>query len=172
MGEADRTIWLVGMMGAGKSAVGRSLALRLQRPFADLDREIEREAGRQVAEIFDREGEQGFRERERKAVADWAARGAVVALGGGAIAQPGAAARLAESGTVVYLKAMPETLLQRLGDARTRPLLRGLDADARLATLRRLLDERRVAYESASVVVETDGMILAEVVAAVAGELA
>ncbi len=171
MGDPNGTIWLVGMMGAGKSTVGRALARRLRRPFSDLDREIEREAGCKVAEIFEREGESGFRARERRAIAEQAGRAAVVALGGGAIAQPGAAERLAASGTVVYLKATPETLLERIGEARTRPLLRDLDGEERLSEIRRLLEERRAAYESATVVVETDGRGVATLAAAVAGEL-
>lgn len=160
------------MMGAGKSAVGRALAAQLGVPFVDSDVEIERAAGRPIAAIFEREGEARFRERERAVVDKLAGRAAVVALGGGAIAQPGAAQRLAASGTVVYLKAAPETLLARVGAARTRPLLHGLDDAGRLAEIRRLLDERGAAYESAGIVVQTEDRDVAAVAAAVAEELA
>jgi len=150
-------IWLVGMMGAGKSSVGPLLARSLQRRFVDSDREIERTAGMAVAEIFAVEGERGFRERER-ALVDTLSRAAdVVALGGGAIAQPGAAERLAAAGTIVYLKASPEELLRRLGDCSNRPLLGGLEPAARRAKLERLLAERASAYETAAIAVDTEG---------------
>ena len=162
------TVWLVGMMGAGKSAVGAALARRLGTGFVDTDREVEAGAGAPVAEIFAREGEAGFRARERAAWERLAGKPVVAALGGGAIAEPGAAARLAESGTVVYLRARPETLLARLGDAAARPLLGGLDAEARAARLAELLATRRTAYESAAVVVDTDGLDVESAAARVA----
>jgi shikimate kinase len=145
------------MMGSGKSEVGVRLAARLERRFVDTDAEIERAAGASVAAIFEREGERGFRDRERAAIDACAGLAVVVALGGGAIAQPGARERLTGSGTVVYLRTRPETLLERLGDAETRPLLRGLAPVARRARLTALLEERRSAYESAALVVDTDG---------------
>jgi shikimate kinase len=144
------------MMGAGKSSVGRQLAARLGRPFVDTDLEVERGAGASVAEIFAREGEAGFRARERAAVAAIAGSRAVVSLGGGAIAQPGAADALAASGTIVYLRARPETLVRRVGVGEERPLLRGLDMAARLAKLRDLLAARAEHYERAAVVIDTD----------------
>jgi len=82
-------IWLVGMMGAGKSAVGPLLASSLGRRFVDTDVEIERSAGMAVSQIFSVEGERAFRDRERQLIEDLSGGGDVVALGGGAIAQPG-----------------------------------------------------------------------------------
>jgi shikimate kinase len=154
----DGTLWLVGMMGAGKSAVGALVAARLGRPLVDLDRAIERAAGRGIPEIFAAEGEAGFRKREREALEAVAGRGAVVALGGGAAAQPGAVERLLETGTLVYLRARPETLAARVGDDDARPLLAGLDAAGRLATLRRLLGERERFYLKATLVLDTDAL--------------
>jgi 3-dehydroquinate synthase len=151
-----RTIWLVGMMGAGKSTLGPALARALGRDFVDLDAEIERAAGRSIAELFASEGEPAFRVREREAQQSVAARGAVVALGGGAVAQPGAPARLAASGTLVYLRARPETLLARIGDAQGRPLLAGLPPGQRLARIEALLAERKPSYEAASIAIDTD----------------
>jgi 3-dehydroquinate synthase len=151
-----RTIWLVGMMGAGKSTLGPALARALRREFVDADAEIERRAGRAVAELFASEGEPAFRARERAAQDELCGSGAVVALGGGAIAQPGAAERLAASGTVVYLRARPETLLARLGDAAARPLLAGLAPAARRGRLEALLAERKPAYETARIALDTD----------------
>jgi shikimate kinase len=152
------TLWLVGMMGAGKSAVGAALAARLERPFVDLDRAIERAAGRSIPEIFAAEGEAGFRKREREALEGVAGQRVVVALGGGAAAQPGAVERLLETGALVYLRARPETLAGRIGAEAGRPLLAGLDAAGRLAKLRALLAERERFYLRAPVVVDTDAL--------------
>ncbi len=145
-------------MGAGKSEVGRRVALRLGRLFVDSDAEVEREAGARVAEIFAREGEAGFRARERRAVAEAGRRAAVVSLGGGAMAQPGAADQLVGSGTVVYLRARPETLAARIGADPERPLIAGLDAAGRLARIRELLAEREIHYLRAQIVIDTDDM--------------
>jgi shikimate kinase len=150
-------VWLVGMMGAGKSTVGARLARRLGRRFVDTDVEVERAAGCRVAEIFEREGEAAFRRREREAIEACAGEGAVVALGGGAISQPGARERLAQSGLVVYLRARPETLLARVGDAESRPLLRGRSRQGQRERLEELLAQRREAYETAAIVIDTDG---------------
>lgn len=162
-----RTVWLVGMMGVGKSAVGRRLAGQLGLPFVDTDLEVERDAGCSIRDLFAREGERAFRTRERAAIERCAGRAAVVALGGGAIAQRGAPVRLAETGTVVYLKAGLETLLVRVGEARGRPLLGGLDEAGRRAELERLLGERAPHYEGAKVVVDTEGRDVAAVVMAI-----
>jgi shikimate kinase len=157
-------VWLVGMMGAGKSTVGPALAQRLGRAFVDSDAEIERRAGRRIAEIFASEGEGGFREHERAAIDSLSGSDSVVALGGGAIAERGAAERLRRAGVVVYLNARPDTLLGRLGDCATRPLLSDVAPERRLEKLREILRARRGAYESARVVVDTDGRSAAEVV--------
>jgi len=159
------------MMGAGKSTVGPALARRLGRRFVDSDAEIEREAGRSIPELFESEGEAAFRLRERAVIEALLGQGAVVALGGGAVAQPGIRELLARDGTLVYLRARPELLLDRLGDCRKRPLLAGLDREARLARLVALLGERREAYESAEVVVDTGPGPVDEVVAALAARL-
>jgi len=161
---AKGPIWLVGMMGAGKSAVGPRLARRLGRRFRDNDAEIEREAGASISEIFASEGEAAFRDRERRAIEDLLGSHQVVALGGGAIAQPGAADRLARAGTVVYLKAAPKTLLERLGDCSSRPLLSEVAPEERLAKLEVLLAERERAYASAAIGVDTDGQAIDAVV--------
>ena len=160
----QRPIWLVGMMGAGKSAVGPLLAQSLGRRFSDSDAEIERSAGMSVSEIFASEGERGFRDRERRVVEDLSGGADVVALGGGTIAQPGAATLLGRAGTVVYLKASASTLLGRLGDCSERPLLRGLTREERLAKLESLLAERASAYETAAIEVDTEGRTLEAVV--------
>jgi len=151
-----RPIWLVGMMGAGKSAVGPLLAGSLARRFVDTDVEIERFARMAVSEIFSAEGERAFRDRERQLIEDLSGGSDVVALGGGAIAQPGAAAFLGRTGSVVYLKASASSLLVRLGDCSERPLLHGLAPEGRLARLETLLAERASAYETAAIAVDTE----------------
>lgn len=165
------TIWLVGMMGAGKSSVGRLLAGRLGVPFVDADEEIERAAGGAVGEIFAREGEAGFRARERAAVQSLLGRGAVVALGGGALTSPEVRAAVNDEGVLVYLRASWDTLLARLGDCESRPLLADLVAGARGPRLRALLAERRAAYEAAAVIVDTDALTPEAAAEAVAAAL-
>jgi shikimate kinase len=159
------------MMGAGKSTIGPRLARRLGRRFIDTDSEVERAAGRGVAEIFEREGEPAFRRREREAIEACCGENAVVALGGGAIEPPGARERLASTGTVVYLRARPGTLLARLGDARNRPLLAGLSPAGQASRLAELLERRRAAYESASIVIDTDDLPPDSVVEALASRI-
>jgi shikimate kinase len=146
------------MMGAGKSTVGRALAARQGRRFVDADAEIERRAGARIPEIFASRGETGFRALEREVAGELAGRDAVVALGGGAIVQAGVREALAAAGPIVYLRARPETLLARVGDAGDRPLLAGLDDETRLARLRELLAERETAYAGADLCIDTDGM--------------
>jgi len=148
------------MMGAGKSSIGPRLARRLGRRFIDTDAEVERAVGSRVAEIFEREGEAAFRRHERAAIEACCGEAAVVALGGGAIAQPGAHERLASTGIVIYLRARPETLLARVADASSRPLLRGLEPAAQKDRLAELLEQRRSAYESAAIVIDTDELPL------------
>jgi len=164
-------LWLVGMMGAGKSAVGPRLAVRLGRRFVDSDSEIERRADATVAEIFESEGEEGFRARERSAVASLRHGADVVALGGGAAAQPGAADCLAATGTMIYLRARPATLLARIGRVESRPLLRDVAPDQREATLAALLERRRSAYERAAIAVDTDGLTVQGVVDRIVAQL-
>ena len=147
-------IFLVGMMGAGKSTVGPALAARLGRPFVDTDHEVERVAGTTISRIFEDEGEAGFRTRERAAIEAASREAAVVALGGGAIVQPGAADLLTERGTVVWLEADPRTILERIGDAESRPLLAGLDPAGQRAKLEGLLADRKPYYARAAIRVD------------------
>ena len=111
-------------MGAGKSASGRCWRVPWRGALCT-DVEIERSAGMTISEIFSAEGERAFRDR-RQLIEDLSGGSDVVALGGGAIAQPGADALLGRTGSVVYLKASPSSLLGRLGDCSERPLLHGL----------------------------------------------
>jgi shikimate kinase len=162
------------MMGAGKSRVGRALASLLGFDFVDTDALVEQAAGMKVAEIFAREGEAGFRQRERAALEGLPERRCVAALGGGAVVAPGNRALLRTKGRLVWLDARPETLAERVGDAEERPLLAGLDRAARVAKLAALAAERAPAYGEAELRVATDGRtvesICAELVRALAPE--
>lgn len=147
-------VFLVGLMGAGKTSVGRLLARRLGKTFFDCDHEIERVTGVKIAVIFDIEGEAGFRAREAKALAELVKRSEIVlATGGGAVLSATNRALLVENGVVVYLHAAVADLWRRTRHDKNRPLLR---SDDPLTRLRQLFDERDPLYrEVADVVVDT-----------------
>ena len=159
-------VYLIGPMGSGKTAVGRRLAVMLGKEFLDSDAEIERRCGVDIRFIFEKEGEARFRERERDVIADLTAlEGVVVATGGGAVLDPSNRARLASTGTVVYLEASVDTQLQRTRPSRNRPLL--MTGDPR-AVLERLMSIRRPLYEEiANVRVDTTGQRVKAVAASV-----
>jgi shikimate kinase len=149
---------LVGMMGAGKTTVARIVAARLDRPHVDTDGEVERIAGSSVSEIFSARGEAEFRALEARALADVLAGAvpAVISVGGGAVLDASSRAALRDGGTVVWLRARPETLARRVGRNADRPLLAGADGGP-AAALARIDDERRALYqEVASVVLDVD----------------
>jgi shikimate kinase len=150
----SRTVALVGMMGAGKSSVGRRLAARLNVPFKDADSEIEHAAGCPIPEIFDRYGEAAFRMGERKVIARLLTEPAhVLATGGGAFIDEATRERLKESAVTVWIKAPVDVLFARVKRRDNRPLLRGDDPRG---VLERLLAERTPIYELADVTVESD----------------
>ena len=143
-------------MGAGKSAVGRKLAALLDYRFFDSDALVEENTGVDVAFIFDKEGEAGFRRRESRALRALAAhRNVVVATGGGCVTVAANRELMAASGCVVYRAASPDQLYRRLRYSSNRPLLRTADPKA---TLRELIEARRGWYEElADLTVSTDG---------------
>lgn len=157
-------IFLVGPMGSGKSAVGRSLARLLRAPFYDSDAEVERRTGVDIPFIFDKEGEAGFREREREAIESLTVlRHIVLATGGGAILLPENRDRLSENGWVVYLKTSVAQQAERVKPSRQRPLLNGVDDAA--AKLRELMEVRDPLYSCiADLTIATDGRQIKAVV--------
>jgi len=159
----DGALLLIGMMGAGKTRVGRLLAERLGWTFIDTDQCIEQAAGCSVAELFAAHGESRFRELERGVLAELPQARAVVALGGGAIVPAENRALLRGKGRLVWLDARPETLAERVGDGTGRPLLAGLAAAERVARLRDLAEQRATVYRQAGLRVSTDLRTPAEV---------
>lgn len=164
-------VFLVGPMGSGKSAVGRQLATRLGLAFVDSDAEIEAATGVDIAYIFEKEGEAGFRLRERDVLDGLTARpGVLVATGGGAVLDPDTRARLRERGCVVYLRTSVNQQLARTRRSGHRPLLRTPDP---LGTLERLMQLRAPLYEDAAdLTVDTDGRKVKSVVDEIVRRLA
>ncbi len=143
------SIFLVGMMGAGKTSVGRVLARRLNKVFYDSDRVIEQRTGVKIPVIFEIEGEPGFRHRESAVLEELTALDDVVlATGGGAVLAQENRERLRTRGTVVYLRASVKDLLNRTRHDKNRPLLQTADPRARLAELYEMRDPlyREVAH--------------------------
>lgn len=150
----DKSIVLVGLMGAGKTCIGRRLATWLGLPFVDADSEIEAAAGCSIEEIFGRFGEQAFRDGERRVIARLLEEGPprVIATGGGAFVNPETRANVRRSGVSVWLKADLEVLLHRVSRRNNRPLLKGGN---KRETLEQLMDERHPFYAEADVTIET-----------------
>lgn len=159
---------LVGLPGCGKTTVGRAVAERVDRPFLDLDEEIERREGESIGQIFGERGEGYFRQLERQLTQELReCGGMIVSPGGGWVANPGLVSLLRPPGRLIYLKVRPETALARLGANRaSRPLLTRPDP---LAELKRLHVARRVGYESADWVVDTELNDLQRVIDEVSG---
>ncbi|MBA3519485.1 MAG: shikimate kinase [Rhizobiales bacterium] len=170
----DRCIVLIGMMGAGKTSIGRRLATVLHLPFVDADVEIERAANLSIPEIFSHYGEAHFREGERRVVARLLSSGpAVLATGGGAFICEETRARCREHGVTVWLKADVSVLLERVRKKGNRPLLEKPDPDG---VMRRLLAEREPVYALADIAVASrEGphhALVGEIIAALDAHLA
>lgn len=152
---AQRSLVLVGLMGAGKSTVGRRLSNALRLPFHDADQEIENAAGCTISDFFERYGEAAFREGERKVIARLL-KGPrhVLATGGGAFMDPSTRALIKSEGLSIWLRADISLLMERVMKRQTRPLLK--DGDPR-ATMERLMAERYPIYAEADVTVDSAG---------------
>lgn len=156
-------IFLVGMMGAGKTTLGRALAQRLRMPFVDTDRVMVERTGVPVATIFEIEGEDGFRRRESALLAEVAAcESQVIATGGGAVLADANRSLMRQRGTVIYLRAQVEALWERTRHDASRPLLKTPDPRATLAAL---LEKRDPLYrEVAHIIVDTGAQSAATLV--------
>jgi shikimate kinase len=170
----DKSIVMIGLMGCGKSAVGRRLAVRLGLPFVDADEEIEKAAGQSIEDIFTEHGEPYFREGERKVLARLMRSGPqVLATGGGAFMNADTRAAIADRGISVWLKAELPLLVRRVAKRNNRPLLKGGDPQA---VMQKLMDVRYPTYALADLTVESrdvpHDVIVAEIIERLAGPLA
>lgn len=155
----SKNIYLVGLMGAGKTTVGRQLAKRLGRKFYDSDHEIVERTGVPIPTIFEIEGEDGFRRREMQTIQELTAEsGVVVATGGGAVLRQENRLRLHDTGWVVYLDVPPLQLYERTKHDRNRPLLQVEDPLGRLESL---YTQRDPLYRETAHLVVNGGMLLA-----------
>lgn len=152
----SQNLFLIGPMGAGKSAVGRQLARLTHLDFVDSDEEIEKRTGVDIPFIFEKEGEEGFRRREAKLIDELSQRqGIVLATGGGVVLDPSNRSHLGARGYVIYLHTTVRQQLERTKNARNRPLLEEGDREQ---VLQALMEERDPLYrEIADLVIETDG---------------
>ena len=165
-----RSLVLVGMMGAGKSSIGRKLAQRLSLPFVDADAEIECAAGMSISDIFAKHGEPYFRAGEARVIARLLEGGPqVLATGGGAFMHPQSREAIRAKGISVWLKAEYDVLMKRIKRRGDRPMLKTEDPGE---TLRRLMQERDPVYAEADVIVHSRDVpheiIIAEIISAVA----
>jgi shikimate kinase len=163
-----KPVFLVGFMGTGKSTVATLLAARWGWACVDLDARIEAQAGATIRELFATHGEGKFRELEAEAL-----RGIeglqVVAVGGGAVTRAENVKHMQSHGLMVCLRARPETILERIGDAQERPLL--ANARDKRAEVERLLKERAPFYQQARLFVDTDGLSPSQVASRIEAEI-
>lgn len=170
--EGARNIVLGGLMGTGKTTIARRLAITLGRPWLDTDTRVEQDLGVSVAELFARDGEQAFREREATVVRDAAAAaGGVISLGGGVLLDPANVAQLRASGVIVLLTGDAAELARRAArrGLQHRPLLADVEPEQLSGRLAELAEQRRERYEAAADHVEdtTDGRSPEQVAAAI-----
>jgi shikimate kinase len=146
-----RSVVLVGMMGAGKSTIGRRLSARLRLPFLDADTEIEAAAGMSIPDIFETHGEPHFRDGEARVIARLLDAGpTVLATGGGAFMRDDTRARIHDKAVSIWLKADAEIIMKRVKRRADRPLLKTADP---AATIERLIEQREPVYRSADITI-------------------
>lgn len=160
--DEAKNIVLIGLMGSGKSAIGRTIARILGRRFIDTDRMVERLAGKTIQEIFKNDGEGKFRQVEKEAIKKVSQYvGVVIATGGGAVKDKGNFENLKNSGWIVALYASPNTLYQRIAGKRVRPLL--LDEKDPVKKLEDIFNERKSMYAMADFQVDTENKEIDEI---------
>ncbi|MEC8109190.1 MAG: shikimate kinase [Pseudomonadota bacterium] len=166
---SQKPIALVGLMGSGKSVIGRRLAKQLRLKFVDSDQLVTQMAGVSIADIFDIAGEAKFRDLEFRAIKSQLQQPPhVLATGGGAFCQPSTATLLRDNAIVVWLQASPDTLLKRIGDINSRPLLQ---TGPPLEILQQLQIARAPFYRQAHIHLNTDGQTLLKSLAALVSAL-
>lgn len=159
-------MWLIGMMGSGKTTVGRKAAARVGVPFYDTDQMVVEIAHMSISAIWESVGEEGFRELERRAVDGVPNSGFIAAAGGGAVIDEKNRARMAKDGPVVWLRCTPEVLAVRVGGDGSRPLLSSRSSPEEL--MAGILEERSALYaDTATDVIDTDDLDVEQVVSAV-----
>ena len=164
-----RHLWLLGLSGSGKSTVGPRLAQALGLPWVDTDAEIARDSGKSIPEIFAKEGEEAFREKEATVLAKVAAGPAsVISCGGGMILRETNRQTMASTGLRVYLRADPASLARRLHSSEDRPLLSGKSPEETLADQ---LTQRARGYEESEIQIDVARLTPDEVVAAIQQKL-
>jgi shikimate kinase len=157
-----RSVVLVGLMGAGKSKIGKALSTMFKVPFFDADEVIETVAGMPITSIFELYGEEKFREIEAREIAKLVRdQPAVISTGGGAFIRDETRAIINENALSVWLKARPETLAGRISNTASRPLLRDKDP---VAVLKALSEERSPYYQDAHLTIDTDGLNLPDAI--------
>lgn len=141
-----QNIFLIGLMGSGKTTIGKTLAKKIDKQFIDTDQFIEQKSGVEVSIIFEYEGESGFRDRETKLLSSLTQKGnQIISTGGGIILTKENRDLIAKNGIVFYLKTHPKVLSQRLKNDKTRPLLKNMNIEEKLNSL---YQERSILYES------------------------
>ena len=156
MGEIERNIFLIGFMGAGKSTIARSLVQKLNFPLIEMDERIVKEQGMPISEIFDRYGEEHFRDIESELVKTIGTlEPSVVSCGGGTVLRPENVENMKKSGKIVFLTATPQTIYERVKNSSDRPILNG---HMNVPYIAELMEKRRPVYEGAAeLTISTDG---------------
>jgi len=156
-------IVLTGFMASGKTAVGKQLAQRRQMPYLDIDETIEKDTGLTVAKIFEKRGEQAFRDLESAAIKCAAMLdNFVISTGGGAVLRRENIEELRRRGKIIYLAAAPETILKRVGNAKTRPLL--AKEQDKLGKIKEMLAQREPYYRECDLAIDTSDLKVSSVV--------
>lgn len=160
--EISQPVFLCGMMGAGKSTIGKLLAKKLDKPFLDLDRFIEEDTGMSIPEIFAEKGEKEFRNIERQLLKQLSqSTQGVVALGGGSLQNQHLTNHIKKNGLLVFLDVPVTELVNRLRSSENRPMLSGSDTKTKITTL---LEDRLPFYQQAHIIMKTGNLIEEEVV--------
>ena len=161
-------IFLIGFMGVGKSTIAKLLAKELQAELVEMDETIEAEAGMSINEIFEKFGEQHFRDLETALIERVSKKGGVVvSCGGGAVLRPENVEMMKQSGKIIFLSATPETIYERVKNSTNRPLLNG---NMNVEYIKGLMERRREAYENAAdVIISTDGKWKSQIVEEILG---